>query len=435
MACDTDRRTKMRCNDQTKQPKRLMSQLACATVLSMLLVACNSSDDSTTTDSSTSTTTETTSTDCAAVVKQGALLTCLANQFLATLSSTEQAAVLYGLDTTNASQYWSNLPVSLVPRHGIALENLSTTSKAAAETLLNAALASQGQTTMAELRTADGYLGILQSGYGKDLYYISFLGTPSATSPWVLQFTGHHYTFHASVSGDSQVSMTPNFVAVEPTKWTDNGVTHEPLATRRDAFLAMLNGLSSAELTTAKLPQAYDDVLVGPQKDATFPTTSEGLAVSGLTTAQKTLVKAAINRYAADGQTDQSAVYTSDAALSKTYISWASYADLSTKGSYVRIDGPRVWIEFSVQSGIVIRDQNHYHSIWRDKEKDYGGTLTFSPSTASTVPTGMTGTPPTLPTGMIGTPPTDMTGTPPALPTDTTTTSTTTETTTSTATS
>ncbi|RZK21647.1 MAG: DUF3500 domain-containing protein [Hymenobacter sp.] len=42
-------------------------------------------------------------------------------------------------------------------------------------------------------------------------------------------------------------------------------------------------------------------------------------------------------------------------------------------GDYVRIDGPNVWSEFVCQNGIVYHSQIHYHSIWRDRTRDYGG--------------------------------------------------------------
>jgi Protein of unknown function (DUF3500) len=32
-----------------------------------------------------------------------------------------------------------------------------------------------------------------------------------------------------------------------------------------------------------------------------------------------------------------------------------------------------LWIEFSVQRGIIINSDIHYHTIWRDKLADYGG--------------------------------------------------------------
>jgi hypothetical protein len=47
---------------------------------------------------------------------------------------------------------------------------------------------------------------------------------------------------------------------------------------------------------------------------------------------------------------------------------------VDTSGTYFRIDGPRVWIEVSCQSGEVLSG-THYHSIFRDKTYDYGGAL------------------------------------------------------------
>ena len=46
---------------------------------------------------------------------------------------------------------------------------------------------------------------------------------------------------------------------------------------------------------------------------------------------------------------------------------------MSKPGDYVRIDGPSVWIEFSMHSGIVLENP-HPHAVWRDKATDYGGT-------------------------------------------------------------
>lgn len=306
-------------------------------------------------------------------------MTCLASAFIATLSTSQQSSIVYTMSSDNATKYWSNLPTTFVTRHGIALSSMSTTQKAAAEVMLNAALTSQGQATMAGLRAADGYLAANGGGssYGADLYYVSFLGTPSTSSPWILVFTGHHYTYFFSVNGTSGVSMTPNFVGVEPLSFTSSGTSYTPMASEHDALKAMLDGLSSTQLASAKLSTAVDDLVVGPQNDGNFPSTRSGLAVSSLSDSQKQLVKAAIASYAGDANgTGQYDAYVADAALADTYIAWASYSDLATRGSYVRIDGPRVWIELSVQNGVIF-SANHYHSIWRDKTLDYGGNFTF----------------------------------------------------------
>ena len=67
--------------------------------------------------------------------------------------------------------------------------------------------------------------------------------------------------------------------------------------------------------------------------------------------------------------------YESPAALADTFVGYAGATDLSAKGSYVRIDGPRIWMEFVVQPAIAIPTDLHYHALWRDKLSDYGGEL------------------------------------------------------------
>lgn len=46
-------------------------------------------------------------------------------------------------------------------------------------------------------------------------------------------------------------------------------------------------------------------------------------------------------------------------------------ADLDIEGSYGRIDGPSVWIEIVNEGGVGGNDI-HVHSIYRDKNDDYG---------------------------------------------------------------
>jgi hypothetical protein len=98
--------------------------------------------------------------------------------------------------------------------------------------------------------------------------------------------------------------------------------------------------------------------------------------VSSLSSEQRALVKTAIEAWVKNVADPVSSVllaaYESDEAFAQTYVGYSGSTDLSTSASYVRIDGPRVWIEFSVQGGVVYRDIVHFHTIWRDKVADYG---------------------------------------------------------------
>ena len=96
-----------------------------------------------------------------------------------------------------------------------------------------------------------------------------------------------------------------------------------------------------------------------------------------MSTTQQALVKTYIEAWVNDQNSTISvpllALYESDTALASTYVGYTGTGALTTQGDYIRIDGPRVWIEFVVQNGVVFPSQVHYHSIWRDKTADYGG--------------------------------------------------------------
>lgn len=206
--------------------------------------------------------------------------------------------------------------------------------------------------------------------YSASNYMIAFLGKPSTTTPWLLQIGGHHLAFNISYKGTVGAS-TPYFVGVEPSSWKDDdGKTHAPLAPMRDAMYGLVNSLTPDQLTKAKLNRSFSDVYVGPGRDGRFPV-SEGVPVAGLSDESKKFVKQAIDAWTGDSPqgADYRKLYYAD--LDKTKVAYSGTTTFAHQGDYVRIDGPRVWIEFACQDGVVIRGQIHYHTIWRDRLTDY----------------------------------------------------------------
>ncbi len=324
----------------------------------------------------------TTTTNCSSVTGLAQII-CLAEAFKATLSATQLATVQLAYSKTDAVK-WSNLPQALSKnRVGISFGSLNATQLTAAKALMAAVLSAgtpnEGYNELEGAWAADDYLGANGGGtatYGQAYYYLAFLGTPSQTGLWELQFGGHHYTFANTYNGGKITGVTPSFRAVEPmAAVTANGQTYQPIEQERAAFAAMLAGLSAAEQTTAKLSTTFTDILLGPGIDGQFPTTKLGLKVGDLTTAKKTAVLDAIKLYVNDLDATTAATilakYTAD--LDNTYIAYSGTGTMSTQNDYVRIDGPNIWIEYSTQGGIVIRTVPHPHSVWRDRTGDYGG--------------------------------------------------------------
>ncbi len=317
---------------------------------------------------------------------QATAATAAAQAFLATLSASQQSTAVLTWSMENVRK-WSNLPVGGTPRNGLAWSGLSTAQRAAASALLANALSSTGQTLMQGMQAADDYLAANGggNGYGSGLYSVAIYGTPSATGFWGLQFTGHHLTYNFTFNGKYK-SGTPLFLGVEPrTAFTINGATYDPMLAQRTAAGNLFAVLPS--YTGAQLSGTFTDILFGANGtgsyDGAYPkayptaTTGRGVLYSSLSAADQEKVKAFIHAYV-DTQASEVAnellgIYLSDAALAQTYVAYAGGASVTTSNSYLRIDGPRVWIEFSVQGGVIIRTEPHYHSIWRDKVGDYGG--------------------------------------------------------------
>lgn len=308
-----------------------------------------------------------------------------ANAFLATLSTAQQATLLQPLNATTVTK-WSNLPVNSTNRIGLRLDALTTAQQAAALAVVQAATGTgnEGFNEVQQIRAADDNLAANGGGtaYGSGVYLIAFLGTPSTTGTWMLQFGGHHLATNVTFNNGNFTGSTPKFEATEPLTFTTansnvfpTGTVVTPLGTEASAMLAMLNGLTTTQKSTALLSQSFNDIVLGPGQDGNFPATRVGLQCSQLTTAQQALVMAAMAPWVQDAEdaTATSLLNYYQTQLANTYIAYAGTGNLTNQGDYVRIDGPNVWIEFSCQGGIVYRNQIHYHTIWRDRARDYGG--------------------------------------------------------------
>jgi hypothetical protein len=340
----------------------------------------------------------------------------LANAFTATLSDAQKTAatstasndtVLFPYTRTNNIAWSGQAGV----RHGLRLDGsvLTADQLSAANNLVNGALSASGAKLLSEVRAADDILNAAypNAGWGGGLYWVSIIGTPVTDAPWMLQVSGHNISYNITYNGLYD-SATPMFAGAEPTDWTTGGVQHAPLETQRQAVYNLANALQydATTGTTARLGGTFTDLLMGAGADGdtnfgslNYPVSGRGAPYSSLSDAQKAYVKAMIEAWVRT-QKDYLAnslipVYEDEAALAQTYVGFAPGANgtadfapnpnsravpLSSQNSYLRIDGPRVWIEFIVTPGSANPNQVAYRSVWRDKLADYGGS--FGPGLA-----------------------------------------------------
>ncbi len=314
--------------------------------------------------------------------------------FTKTLSDAQRATLERPLTRENAIG-WSNLPIGVVPRQGLRLGDLDEKQAAAAKQVFAAAFSVCGNRLLDEVRLADDYLTAFDKrsmGWHGGNYYMSVLGSPGANKPWMLQVGGHHVAYNLTIYG-REPGATPLFFGSEPIRFTMGKTDHEPLTTQSTAMSNLARAVSA--YPEAKLSGTFTDVVKGVQVefvpnqrprggiDTGFPhqyPTGEldrGVPYSRLDAEQRRHVLAAIESYASLPGAAISRplfdAYVSSDALSRTYVGYSGATDLSAKGSYVRIDGPRIWMEFVVQPAVAKPEELHYHALWRDKQADYGG--------------------------------------------------------------
>ena len=408
------------------RPLSRRTLLAGVPALAVALTACSSSSSGATASSASATATSTASADGPAAAGSVAAL---AQAFYQTLDADLKAKVL--LDYTLASaKRWSNLPQGLLSggggapggaapggaapggaqpsgggalpsggagqptggfaggpggsnqsRVGITLGDLKAEQLTALTALLKAATGTAsglGYDEIEQQLNADDYLNTHGGGdsYGRANYYVAILGSPQDSGTWEFQFGGHHLAVANTYTDGKLAGATPSFRGVEPfTAFTLNGKSNQPLKVKYTAFAAMLDALSAEQLAGAKLSDVYSDLVLGPGKDWAFPAKREGVKLSTVSAQQKKLALAAIATYVDDIADGDAATILAryEKELDETCLSWSGTKALTAQNDYARIDGPSVWIEFSMQHGIVLSG-NHPHSVWRDRTSDYGGT-------------------------------------------------------------
>ena len=307
-------------------------------------------------------------------------LVCLANMLKAGLSP-ELLAELQRPYTVAEAKLWSNFPpMGFRDRVGPTLGDFTPDQHSVIKAILQDAAslaANEGYDELEQVLNADDYLlaETGEAGFSSSNYHIAFLGTPAATGTWQFYFGGHHFALSNTYRDGRMIGATPSFRGVEPfTPFMMNGRENAPMVQEQAALATALGALSEAEATKATLTGTYTNIIAGPQQDDAIPTAQEGLKLSETSPEVQALVLAAVETYVRDvneaGADKIMARYSAE--LADTFLGFSGTRTVNAENDYVRIDGPSVWIEFSLQPGRSVPGI-HPHSVWRDKTADYGG--------------------------------------------------------------
>lgn len=338
-----------------------------------------------------------------------------AQAFLATLNDEQRQKVQFAFDDREQRARWSNFPTPVVPRAGLRLKDLTEPQRDAVMAILRVVLSERGYQKVQDIRDADdAYKALAGTGrggarggpgggpggapkgppngakkggggrgagdgelFGKDLYFISFLGQPSATAPWMLQFGGHHLALNITIVGEKGV-LTPSLTAAQPASFERDGQTVRPLGRENDQAFALVNALTDVQRQKAALNFRVQDLVLGPGRDGET-IQPEGLKASEMTAPQRAMLLDLISEWAGIVTTGFAAQRMAElqADLDSTWFAWSGPTQVEpgkNGTSYYRIQGPKLVIEYAPQG-----EAEHVHAMYRDPTNDYGAALTKQP--------------------------------------------------------
>ena len=315
-----------------------------------------------------------------------------AEAFLATLDEAGHEAVLFAWEDDAQRANWSNFPTGLYERAGLRWGDLSEPQREALTGLLGTVLSEDGLRMVQEQMLADealraeesggGLLGRLFAGgggggdliFGADEYFVSFLGAPSTTEPWMLQFGGHHLGINATVVGPD-VTLAPSLTGGQPVRFTWEGEAIDIVVDEVTAAAALMASLDEAQREAVVVSDERSDLVLGPGEDGRT-LQPEGLLAADMTDEQRSLLLALIEARVGLLNADDllAAMAPIEANLDATTLAWFGPVDDAAQ-AYWRVVGPTIALEFSPQD-MGGDPANHLHNMLRDPTNDYGAAWT-----------------------------------------------------------
>jgi hypothetical protein len=305
------------------------------------------------------------------VDRSGNQMASAANRFLATLDDEAKSRAVFAFDSPERLN-WHFIPR---PRKGLPLKDMNSAQRALAFGLLSTGLSAAGTLKATTIMSLDQVLKEIEKGSGPvrdpELYFVTVFGEPSDRGKWGWRVEGHHLSLNFVVSDGKIISATPTFFGANPAEVRSGprkGL--RTLADIEDRALRLLQALDDGQKKLAVIAEkAPGDIrAANTPQPPTDP--AEGIAFAQLSDAQKPMLRALIESYAADMPLEVAQAWLDEiekAGIDSVKFAWAGAAERTQQHHY-RVQGPSFLIEFNnTQNGA-----NHIHSVWRNMLGDFG---------------------------------------------------------------
>ena len=328
-----------------------------------------------------------------------------AGKFLDALDAKQREKAFFEFASDKKS-HWSNLPVMMTPRNGVAMGELTKEQRALAMDVVASVTSKSGYQKVVDIMDGDQQLAEGKGGggrgqrprrvggrgpagpgpggkgpgpggrgpgglgpgamFGADKYYLAIFGKPSETKPWMVQFGGHHLGINVTVIGPHFV-LTPTHTGAQPTLFTRKSQEVRPLGLENDRAFKLINALDAKQQAQAIIGKEPQELVLGPGEDGKT-VDPEGIKGAALTAEQQAMLLEVIGAWVNIVE-PKAALARMAEIKDKLPETWFAWSGPTEKGSaaYFRVQGPTVIIEYAPQGGT-----NHIHTVIRNPKDEYG---------------------------------------------------------------
>jgi hypothetical protein len=304
----------------------------------------------------------------------GFQMTELATAFLASLDPEGEARVLFPLESEERMN-WDYRPRR---RQGMPLSDMDGSQRKLALALMAGGLSPRGNRQALTIMGLEKILGELEGDTNgrrdPDRYHLTIFGTPSEGEPWGWRMEGHHLSLNFLVAPGGRIAPTPNFFGANPARipqGPQSGFRTLPLEENlgRELLVSLGDTLRSKAVIH---PDAPPDIVTRWERRIKLDV-PVGLPFSDMKEKQQNQLTALIHRYT--GRTppdvaDERLDAIEKAGWDHIHFAWAGYEEPG-RPHYYRIHGPSFLVEYDNTQN----NANHIHTVWRDKENDWGQDL------------------------------------------------------------
>lgn len=301
-----------------------------------------------------------------------------AHQFLASLTEEQRALAQYPFESDQRFE----LRLAPMPSWGgLPAGDMSLQQQVLANILLSSSLSVRGLQKATGVMALEGYLveveaarGRVPAVHGMENYSVAIFGEPKEGSTWGWRIQGHHLSLNFLVADGKVSSHSPAYYGAEP-HYVSEGPRKgwHVLGAEEKLGRALMAALDDDERRQATISDEMPrDLFVGNRRTYDLETPA-GVAYAELAAAKQEALRNLVEETLGNARFDveeRRRAAVEKGGWENVRFAWIGSMEPGER-MYYRVQGP----EFIIEYCAVALSQNHVHTIWREKNGDFGRDL------------------------------------------------------------